>query len=295
MLPSSPYEVHLPAARPDRGPLALIASVALHAVVVVALAGVTRVEIPAAESEAEARQPAMQFVELPPYAEPEAAPPPRPPENERRVEADPRVEPRRRIPRPQVARGAPMPEELAVREEPPPPDPDLPPTGAAPEPPATDPAPSAPSPAELAALRESEMRSEATRLFGPRRPGSDRAPGPITAGWVNEIRDNRDNDCTPTPRAPREPGAPVELGSVSGRVFRAGTDQPLPGAFLQILGTAYSTFADDDGDYTLEFDRALVDDCRTQYVQVSKDGFAPQRLILSLGPKSSNDIPLRRR
>jgi hypothetical protein len=78
-------------------------------------------------------------------------------------------------------------------------------------------------------------------------------------------------------------------------VFRAGTSQPLPGAFLQILGTPYSTFADDNGDYTLEFDRTLVDDCRTQYVQVSKDGFAPQRLILSLGPRSSNDIPLRRR
>ena len=85
------------------------------------------------------------------------------------------------------------------------------------------------------------------------------------------------------------------MGVVAGTVYREGTRQPLAGAFLQILGTPYATFADERGAYALAFDRSLVDDCRTQYVQVSKDGFAPRRLILSLGSRTSNDIPLSRR
>lgn len=190
-----------------------------------------------------------------------------------------------------------MPEELSVRTDPPPRRTlDEQPVAAAPEPPASTPEPVPPSaPTDIAAAREAEMRSEAQRLFGPRRLGSDRPPGPVSASWVNQLTDDRDNDCRPTPRPPRDPLQPPELGTVSGRVFRAGTDQPLPGAYLQILGTPYATFADDDGSYRLEFDRSLVDDCRTQYVQVSKDGFAPQRLILSLGSRTSNDVPLQRR
>jgi hypothetical protein len=85
------------------------------------------------------------------------------------------------------------------------------------------------------------------------------------------------------------------MGTVAGVVYREGTRQPLGGAFLQIMGTPYSTFADDRGAYTLRFDKALIDACRTQYVQVSKDGFAPRRLILSLGHRVSNDIPMSRR
>ena len=170
------------------------------------------------------------------------------------------------------------------------------PVATAPEPPATSPDPSPPLPTvDVAAAREAEMRAAAQQLFGPRRLGSERPPGPVSASWVNRLSDDRENDCTPKPRPHRDPSQPPELGTVSGRVFRAGTSQPLPGAYLQILGTPYATFADDEGDYTLEFDRALVDDCRTQYVQVSKDGFAPQRLILSLGSRASNDIPMTRR
>ena len=93
----------------------------------------------------------------------------------------------------------------------------------------------------------------------------------------------------------RPPGTPVEMGVVAGIVYREGTRQPLAGAFLQILGTPYSAFADERGAYSLAFDRALIDACRTQYVQVSKDGFAPKRLILSLGQRISNDIPMSRR
>ena len=288
-MPSRPFPVELPAARATRSPLAFLVSAAAHALVVLVAVTAGRMEIEEVP-EGESRRARVQLFELPPMpADPQPVRPP-PPEV---VRAAPR-----RIPRPQVVRGAPMPEELTVRPEPAPePRPDTPPLATAPEPPAASPEPPPPAtpPVDLAAARASEMRAEAQRLFGPRRLGSDRPPGPVSATWVSELADNRPNDCTPRQRPPRDPSAAPELGTVSGRVFRAGTSQPLPGAYLQILGTPYGTFADDDGSYSLEFDRSLVDDCRTQYVQVSKDGFAPQRLILSLGSRTSNDIPLQRR
>ena len=269
----------LPAPQQSRATPAFVASAALHALAVVLVI----VGSKAGHMDADARGPApereVQMIELPPFA---LAPPPR---------RETAAVPPRRVPRPQVVRGAEMPEEVSVRPEPEPERPaDRPAVASAPEPPA-----SSPRPVDLAAAREAEMRSEAERLFGPRRLGSERPVGPVSTSWVNQITDDRANDCTPKARPPRDPSMPPELGTVSGRVFRAGTSQPLPGAFLQILGTPYSTFADDDGSYTLQFDRSLVDDCRTQYVQVSKDGFAPQRLILSLGSRISNDIPLTRR
>jgi hypothetical protein len=188
----------------------------------------------------------------------------------------------------------PLPEDVTVRPEPPP---DLPlgeiPPATAPEtverpPPATSPL------SEVAAV--SAIESEARRLFGPRNYGADRPAGPIAArSWATEVTEDRENDCTPRPPAPREPGALPDMGSVAGIVYREGTRQPLGGAFLQIMGTPYSTFADDRGVYELRFDKALIDSCRTQYVQVSKDGFAPRRLILSLGHRVSNDIPMSRR
>ena len=277
----------LPATSGMRATPAFVLSAALHGLAVVLVIAGSRME---RSVEAAPRSDArVRMVELPPMPV-EATRVPLPPRSLTPV-------PARRVPRPQVARGAPMPEELSVRAEPEPDRPDdQPPLATAPEPPASAPVPSPPTtPVDVAAARATEMRSEAQRLFGPRRLGSDRQPGPVSASWVNQLTDDRPNDCTPTPRPPRDPSAPLELGTVSGRVFRAGTSQPLPGAFLQILGTPYSTFADDEGDYTLQFDRSLVDDCRTQYVQVSKDGFAPQRLILSLGSRTSNDIPLQRR
>lgn len=285
MQPRSGFPV-LPAAQTTRATPAFLGSALLHGVLVLlVIVGSRSDEEPAVEG-AGNRPARVQMVELPAFAAaPKAVPlPERPPE----------PVPVRRVPRPQVVRGPEMPEEISVRSEPAP-EPDQPPVGSTPDPPATAPEPPAAAPTDLAAAREAEMRSEARRLFGPRHLGSDRPPGPVSASWVNQLTDDRDNDCTPRPRPPRDPSEPPELGTVSGRVYRAGTRQPLPGAYLQILGTPYATFADDEGAYTLEFDRSLVDDCRTQYVQVSKDGFAPQRLILSLGSRTSNDIPLQRR
>ena len=169
----------------------------------------------------------------------------------------------------------------------------------APPPAATAPEPVEPpveQPVARTGAAEETIETEAQRLFGPRRSGAGVSAGPVaTRSWISELTENRDNDCVPRARPAREPGVPVDLGVVSGTVYREGSREPLGGAFLQILGTPYSTFADTRGAYSLSFDKSLVDDCRTQYVQVSKDGFAPRRLILSLGTRVSNDIPLSRR
>lgn len=285
MQPRTAFPV-LPEAQTTRATPAFLGSALVHGVLVLLVVLGSRSEVGSADEAVATRPPRVQMVELPAFAPaPKPAPVP--------VRADEPL-PVRRVPRPQVVRGTEMPEEVTVRSEPAP-EPDRPPVGSMPEPPARAPEPLPAAPTDLAAAREAEMRSEAQRLFGPRHLGSDRPPGPVSASWVNQLTDDRENDCTPRPRPPRDPSVPPELGTVSGRVYRAGTRQPLPGAYLQILGTPYATFADDEGAYTLEFDRSLVDDCRTQYVQVSKDGFAPQRLILSLGTRTSNDIPLQRR
>ncbi len=125
--------------------------------------------------------------------------------------------------------------------------------------------------------------------------GSDRMNGPsVERRWATEITEDRENDCRPSPRRPPRPGEKPVMGQVEGRVYREGTTIPLAGAFLQIIGTGYSAFADEEGNYRLVFDQSLVDNCRTQYVQVTKDGFRPRRLILALGARSSNDVLMRR-
>lgn len=283
-----PPPIELPPIQGGRSLTALGVSVTAHLLLGALAVGITRSED--AMEVARAERPVGQQVEMvyiPPPPNRRAAEPPT------RQPAEP---PSRQVPRPQVQRGEEMPEDVATRPEPPPPD--LPlgelPAASAPEP--ADPERSAEpaKPTEVAAAPS--MESEAWRIFGPSRAGVERLAGPIPArSWINDVTADRDNDCTPTRRPPSDPDTPPEMGVVTGRIFREGTRQPLPGAFLQILGTPYSTFADDQGDYELIFDQALVDDCRTQYVQISKDGFAPRRLILSLGRRVSNDVPLSRR
>lgn len=293
MRPPEPLPTELPRIEGGRSAAALGVSIVAH-LLVVALA-VTGSRLDREKSDADAAPSTEQRVELvslPPL--PSRANPPPPPVRERQSEPAPEPPPER-VPRPQVRRAEPLPEDVTVRPEPPPPD--LPlgeiPPATAPETAQRPPVSPSPVPAEVAAA---EMESEARRLFGPRNYGADRPPGPIAArSWATEVTEDRENDCTPRPPAPREPGAAPEMGSVAGIVYREGTRQPLAGAFLQIMGTPYSTFADDRGAYELRFDKALIDACRTQYVQVSKDGFAPRRLILSLGHRVSNDIPMSRR
>ena len=292
MRPPEPLPTALPRLDGGRTAAGLGVSVVAH-LLVLALAVVgTRPEAkPDADRDDPPSEQQVQLMELPPL--PSAAPRPRAPEPEVEPAAEP---PPERVPRPQVRRDEPLPEDVTVRPEPPPPDlrlGEIPPA-TAPETAEKPPVAESPFPTDVAAA--TAMESEARRLFGPRNYGADRPAGPITArSWATEVTEDRENDCTPRPPAPREPGAPPEMGSVAGIVYREGTRQPLGGAFLQIMGTPYSTFADDRGAYELRFDKSLIDSCRTQYVQVSKDGFAPRRLILSLGHRVSNDIPMERR
>ena len=262
---------------------ALASSVLAHTLVGLALLAAGRHASTAAPHPALQAPPTLQLVTLPPL--------PTPPKSDRRPENTlPRP---KRIPRPQVIRGKDLPDEVFFRPETPPPVmPTLPqgPTVSEPvsevhrnEVASAEPAPPA-------------IESEAQRLFGSKRSGAGLAAGPLPArSWINAVTEDRANDCVPRARPARAPGTPVDLGVITGIVYREGTREPLGGAFLQILGTPYSAFADARGAYALSFDKSLVDDCRTQYVQVSKDGFAPRRLILSLGHRVSNDIPLNRR
>lgn len=268
-----------------RTPVSFLASMLAHAALIalaVWLSG-ERPEAPVAGAAAPERR--VQLIELEPPVEtpPPVRRAPQPPE-------EPAPEPPpERMPRPQVERGPDVPPDVlvadrapeeAAAEEPPP--------ASAPEVRNTPPAIEEPS--ELASAPVT-MESEAERLFGPRRRGMTYGAGPIeNRRWAELLTEDRLNDCRPRPMA-----ATGEMGEIAGVVFRQGTRDPLPGAFLQILGTGYSTFADDDGRYRLVFDRGLVDECRTQYVQVSKDGFRPQRLILGLGAAPNNDIPMSRR
>jgi hypothetical protein len=138
----------------------------------------------------------------------------------------------------------------------------------------------------------SEMAAEARRIFGGRRRLGQPGGAAALPGFEVPVPAAPDG-CVPLP--PREPGAPAELATVTGRVYREGTRIPLAGAHLQIIGTPYVTFSDQRGAYTLRFDPALVDRCRTQYVRVTAPGFRAQMLVLHLGPGGPSDIPMQRR
>jgi hypothetical protein len=81
-----------------------------------------------------------------------------------------------------------------------------------------------------------------------------------------------------------------------GRIFRQNDGRPLAGAHLQMLGTPYVTFTNDQGEYHFRFDLSLIDNCRTQYVRVSAPGYESRLLVLVVGANvRSEDVSLRKR
>jgi hypothetical protein len=140
---------------------------------------------------------------------------------------------------------------------------------------------------------EATLESEARRIFGPRlasRPGAGpEAVRPMEAWAPDSER------CIPRATEPRDQASPVQLGTVVGRIFRQDNGRPLAGAHLQMMGTPYVTFTDGKGEYRFRFDLALVDNCRTQYVRVSAEGYESRLLVLVVGPHRSEDVLLRRR
>jgi hypothetical protein len=102
--------------------------------------------------------------------------------------------------------------------------------------------------------------------------------------------------CVPTPRPPADSAGTPQYGVVVGRIFRKDNGLPLAGAHLQMLGTPYVSFTDASGEYRFRFDLALVDNCRTQYVRVTAEGYESRLLVLVVGDNvRSEDVLLRPR
>jgi hypothetical protein len=192
----------------------------------------------------------------------------------------------------------------AAAEAAPPPSPALPPTpsAVAAEVPDHD-APAATSPeprnaalhsagSQAVAAREAEMVSEARRLFGPRgNPGAGSLAGPVQAGLpVRMVRGGQ--RCAWDGAAETSTADSTANGVVEGIIRSEETGRPLPGAFLQILGTGFAAFANDAGHYRLAFDPGLVDHCRSQLVRVMAAGYRARTLILALGNWSDNNIEM---
>ena len=84
-------------------------------------------------------------------------------------------------------------------------------------------------------------------------------------------------------------------GVIEGIVRTKSGGLPIPGAFLQMLGTGSATFADGAGHYRLTFDPSLVDACRSQVVRVTAPGYRARTMILTWGLASDNVVDLASR
>jgi hypothetical protein len=161
-----------------------------------------------------------------------------------------------------------------------------------PEPPKTQPPPENSFASTPPVPRTETMEDEAKRIFGRpllRRQQDNFNQIGIRMGDLASRNEPERTTCIPKPR---DPTAPIEMATLVGRVYTPG-HRPLGGAFLQIIGTSYSTFSDGSGLYRLVFDASLVDECRTQYVRVVADGYRGRNLVLGVGP-GINDVMLAR-
>ena len=156
---------------------------------------------------------------------------------------------------------------------------------------ALNPGPSAPpvsEPAPAATASSSTAMAGGIQI-GPRLGLAPRDPRP----WTQSVPEAGDS-CPTVAGDSSKPGEP-RMGSASGRVLRTEGGAPMPNAHLQILGTSFVTFTDDNGEYVLTFDASLLDRCRTQYVRVSAPGYEPRLLVLVIGRNiRSDDVALRR-
>jgi hypothetical protein len=143
---------------------------------------------------------------------------------------------------------------------------------------------------------EATMESEARRIFGRPRLGTRPGAGPQASRPMEAYLPDHPERCVPHPVAPRDSAGPTQFGVAQGKIFRQKDGRPLAGAHLQMLGTPYVTFTDDQGEYHFRFDLSLVDNCRTQYVRVSAPGYESRLLVLVVGPNvRSEDVLLRKR
>jgi hypothetical protein len=140
------------------------------------------------------------------------------------------------------------------------------------------------------------MESEARRIFGRRREGPPPGAGPRDVRPLETELPDRPDKCVPRPAVAAESAAAPQIGVAVGRIFRGDNGRPLAGAHLVMLGTAYTAFTDENGEYQFRFDLSLIDNCRTQYVRVTADGYESRLLVLVVGPRTrSDDVTLRRK
>ena len=241
-------------------------------------------------ADAQRREHVVRFYLPPPPPPKPVTPPPPPPPPQPKVEAPP---PLAVAPPPRVEQRTPEPEPNAPPEE-------KRSVGTA-EPEdknkgTTAPNDAARSGAPPADIAMSAMESEAKRIFGRRKEGPPAGAGPRDVRPLETYLPDRPDKCTPKPVAPAESAGAPQIGVAVGRIFRGDNGHPLAGAHLVMLGTPYTSFTDDEGEYTFRFDLALVDNCRTQYVRVSAQGYESRLLVLVVGPRTrSEDVTLRRK
>ena len=288
----SPIRKHTPfgeweqlSARKPNSP-GVAVSVLLHAAIILLVIFSTTTNRDERSSQAQDRPQAVQMVYLPPKAappRPKPAPAPKPP-------PAPKPQPAPKPPPPPP----PLPRALADAFRRPPKELALPAKKdvRVPEhdkPAAADPHPEKPTANATAAEREDPMVSEARRLFGPKSPRGGNV-GPTSAGLpVSTMAAGM--RCPFSGDQVQDVPRPTD-GVIEGIVRMESSGRPIPGAFLQVLGTGFSTFADQTGHYRLRFDPALVDVCRSQLVRVTAPGYRARTMILSYGQAADNSVDL---
>jgi hypothetical protein len=142
---------------------------------------------------------------------------------------------------------------------------------------------------------EDLMVSEARRLFGPR-IGAAGGPlaGPVQAGRPVAMVGGGTRCAWEGGDAGSDADGPAN-GVVEGVVRTERGGMPVPGAFLQLLGTGSATFSDDVGHYRLIFDPRLVDRCHSQIVRVTAPGYRARTMVLAYGTWSDNVVDMRGR
>jgi outer membrane biosynthesis protein TonB len=158
---------------------------------------------------------------------------------------------------------------------------------------ANDPKEGSPAPATE---NVATMESEARRIFGRPRLGTQPGAGPRASRPMEAYLPDRPERCIPKPATPRDSAAAPQYGVVTGKIFRQDNGLPLAGAHLQMLGTPFVSFTSGEGEYRFRFDLSLVDNCRTQYVRVTAPGYESRLLVLMVGPNvRSEDVLLKKR
>jgi hypothetical protein len=245
-------------------------------------------EVEAARAQLKKRQ--VRMVYLPPaprqrQSPPATTPPPQPPPSGGAdKQPDPQADPIRAIRSPEADPGGDATRLGDGATETPPKI-----TPPRPVPLALAPGPSAPPTTEAAPSPAPATARAGGIAIGPRLGLTPRDPRP----WTQSMPERSDSCPTVTPDS-TAPGEP-RMGSATGRVLKTEGGAPMPNAHLQILGTSFVSFTDQNGEYILTFDASLLDQCRTQYVRVSAQGYEPRLLVLVIGRNiRSDDVALRR-